>query len=569
MSSNLASNYIVKAVPTDQKLRGGYYTPRLISKFLADWAIQSPEATVLEPSCGDGNMLEAAVETLLSKGAKPKVISQNVHGIEIEHIEAEKAGHRLRALKIPYNPSQIEVGDFFAYCKQHLNDKRLFDAVIGNPPFIRYQNFLEEHRGPAFDLMARAGLKPNRLTNAWVPFLLASALLLNENGRMAMVVPAELLQVKYAASLRRFISDYFSKVTLVTFRSLVFQDIQQEVVLLLGEKGRAKHTGIRTIELDDVSDLATYDHSRVSTGEVKPMDHSTEKWTQYFLNTSEIELLRELRKNTNLTSSGDVIDVDVGVVTGLNKFFVLTQEQIEEYGLEKYTQRIVGRSGHLSGIVFSEEDWKANTQSQYAAYLLTPPDVDFERLPKKLKDYILRGEREKVHKGYKCSIRNRWYIVPSVWVPDAFLLRQIHSYPKIIINEAGATSTDTIHRIRFRNGHRGRTVAAAFVNSLTFAFSEVVGRSYGGGVLELEPNEAEDIPIPLENMKALDAEGIHRLLLQDKVEEALDITDHHLLIQGVGLSRKEAKAVRNIWKTLRDRRINRKQKTEKPRITSV
>ena len=95
------------------------------------------------------------------------------------------------------------------------------------------------------------------------------------------------------------------------------------------------------------------------------------------------------------------------------------------------------------------------------------------------------------------KIRNRWYVVPSVWVPNAFMLRQVHHYPKIILNDADATCTDTIHRVRLRNGTSAKTVAAAFLNSLTFAFSEVIGRSYGGGVLELEPNEAEMLPLPL------------------------------------------------------------------------
>ena len=41
-----------------------------------------------------------------------------------------------------------------------------------------------------------------------------------------------------------------------------------------------------------------------------------------------------------------------------------------------------------------------------------------------------------------------------------------------------------------------RVLAAASINSVTFAFSEVMGRSYGGGVLELEPREAEPLPFP-------------------------------------------------------------------------
>lgn len=550
----------MKPIPTYQKLRGGYYTPKLIGDFLAAWAIQTHTATVLEPSCGDGNLLESAASTLLALGAQPSAVARNIHGVEIDWTEAQKAAARLRVLGVPHHEGQIENSDFFAYCVAHLNDQRLFDAVIGNPPFIRYQNFLEEHRVPAFELMAKAGLKPNRLTNAWVPFLLASSLLLNDHGRMAMVIPAELLQVKYAASLRRFISNYYSQVTLITFKKLVFEDIQQEVVLFLGERNAPEPNGIRTIELDDISALAAYDHDEVANAEVKPMDHTTEKWTQYFLHTPEIQLLRELRSNPKLTTSGKVIDVDVGVVTGLNKFFVLNEQQIQEQALDDYAIRIVGRSGHLKGVIFSEADWVANAANQQPSYLLRPPDLPFDALPNSLKEYIRRGEEDGVNQGYKCSIRDRWYIVPSVWTPYAFMLRQVHGYPKIILNEAGATCTDTIHRVKLRNGADGRTVAAAFMNSLTFAFAEVMGRSYGGGVLELEPNEAEELPLPLLGAENLNLSQIHELLLANDIEAVLDITDRVLLLAGLNLSRRKVTMLRNIWRTLRDRRINRKHK---------
>ena len=57
------------------------------------------------------------------------------------------------------------------------------------------------------------------------------------------------------------------------------------------------------------------------------------------------------------------------------------------------------------------------------------------------------GEERDVHKGYKCSIRTPWYTVPSVWVPDGFVFRQIYDFPRIVLNSADATSTDTIHRL--------------------------------------------------------------------------------------------------------------------------
>lgn len=548
----------MKPVATYQKIRGGYYTPKPIADFLARWAIQTPSASILEPSCGDGMLLEAAVETLISLGAERATASNFIQGIEFDPQEALKASERLQRLSGLQTRPRIDIGDFFSYCQRYLAKDTLFDAIIGNPPFIRYQNFPENHREIAFYLMQLAGLRPSRLTNAWVPFLVAATLVLNKTGRLAMVIPAELLQVNYAAELRLFLSQHYSYITLITFKKLVFDGIQQEIVLLLGERNGSEHTGIRTIELEGIDDLISYEHTAFQSKKLKEMDHSTEKWTMYFLNEAELALLRALKVHPQLSLAKDTIAVDVGIVTGLNEFFVLTEEQIEKYALRPYTQRIVGRSAHLPGLRFSDADWVANVRNQSPAFLLRSPDVPFYCLPDELKEYITSGEEKGLNKGYKCRIRNRWYVVPSVWVPHAFMLRQVHHYPKIILNDADATCTDTIHRVKLLNGTPAKTVAAAFLNSLTFAFSEVIGRSYGGGVLELEPNEAERLPLPLKGAETLDLDELDRLLRKGDIYTALDITDDILLRRGIGLSIAETRMLRTIWQKLRDRRINRK-----------
>jgi len=562
----------LKPEPTDQKLRGGYYTPAPIAEFLAQWAIRSSQDTVLEPSCGDGSLLFAAADALLRQGATPDAITELLYGIEIVPEEATKTIQQLVSLGI--SDTCVHIGDFFTECQEHLFDEiffdivlkeqQQFDVVIGNPPFIRYQNFPEESRKIAFRLMQRAGLHPNRLTNAWLPFLVVSSLLLKEQGRLAMVIPAELFQVNYAAEVRKFLSDFFNQLTIITFEQLVFEGIQQEVVLLLGEHKASENGGIRVLELGNIDDLRSLSEHDYSNGETKPMDHSTEKWTQYFLSNDEIRLLRTLREHPNITMSGRVIDVDVGIVTGNNDFFILTKEQVKQHGLEPYLDRIVVRSGHLRGTIFSGADWFENAESQQLpALFFTPPDKPFDELPQPLQKYILMGETEGFNKGYKCRIRKHWYIVPSVWIPAAFMLRQVHAYPKLILNTAEATCTDTIHRVRFRNRADGRFVTAAFLNSLTLAFAEVTGRSYGGGVLTFEPSEAESLPLPLVGEKKLDLDAIDEKVRKNDIEAVLDVTDRILLVKGLELSSYGAKMLRHIWEKLRDRRIKRKHKRRK------
>jgi hypothetical protein len=65
-----------------------------------------------------------------------------------------------------------------------------------------------------------------------------------------------------------------------------------------------------------------------------------------------------------------------------------------------------------------------------------------------------------------------------------------------VLNGTAATSTDTVHRVAFRDEQAGREAVSAFHNSATFLFAEIEGRSYGGGVLELEPSEAERLLLP-------------------------------------------------------------------------
>jgi adenine-specific DNA-methyltransferase len=243
----------------------------------------------------------------------------------------------------------------------------------------------------------------------------------------------------------------------------------------------------------------------------------------------------------------------------MNDFFVLRKSDARRLRLSRYTKRLITRSAQLKGIALQSADWQAALDFDFPVLLLDLPRKAKRGLGAAARRYVRYGEKRKFHKGYKCSIRSPWHAVPSVWVPDAFLLRQIHGYPKLIINRADATCTDTIHRLRFKDPREGEQITTAFLNSLTFAFAEIIGRSYGGGVLELEPNEADALPIPLAGAEALDLKDADGSLRGDRdLSGLLDKHDAILLIEGLGISKADTTVLRDIWVKLRDRRIGRK-----------
>ncbi len=542
---------------TNQKLRGGYYTPRAIADFLAAWAICEPSEEILEPSCGDGEILTAAACRLLALGADASAVGQQLHGIELYASEAATACTRLEELGIP-SGGVVTIGDFFEYADQEWGIiGKQFDVAIGNPPFLRYQSFPEEQRARAFRVMKAAGLNPSRLTNSWLTFLVAASLRLKPHGRLAMVIPAELLQVKYAEETRAFLARHFGAITIITFRRLVFEGILQEVVLLLAEKTPAIESGIDVVELNDASDLENYEVNLRERHHLKPLDHAREKWTQYYLSSDEIALLRQAEKHPDLKRFKQLGQVDVGIVTGNNNFFVLNEERLRMAGLEKYTVPLVGRTAQLPNLIYAHNNWLQDRQTAIGCHLLNLPSVPFEELPLAARKYVRQGEAAKVHEGYKCSIRKPWYSTPSLWEPHAFLFRQIYTYPKLVFNCAGAVSTDTIHRVRLHRPQHAEQITLSYLNSLTFAFAEVMGRSYGGGVLELEPTEAEQIPVPFFDDLHLPFAEIERLETQQTIDEVLNITDRDLLRKRLGFDVHDTQMFRSIWRKLSGRRLGR------------
>ncbi|OBF03458.1 lactate dehydrogenase [Mycobacterium sp. ACS4054] len=519
-----------KPAASADKVRGGYYTPAPVARFLARW-VGEAGPRIVEPSCGDGAILRELA-----------ALGGGVRGVELVPEEAAKARR--------FAP--VDAANLFAWLPAA--EPGGWDGVAGNPPYIRFGNWAPEHRDPALELMRRAGLRPTRLTNAWVPFVVASSILVREGGRVGLVLPAELLQVSYAAQLREFLLSRFADITLITFERLVFDGILQEVVLFCGVAG-AGPARIRTVHLAGADALADTD---LDVESAPALLHENEKWTKYFLDPAAIRLLRTLKRSPALTRLGSVAAVDVGIVTGRNSFFTFTDAQARELGLLPHCVPLVSRSAQLSGLVYDTDCRASDVATGRRGWLLNaPPDpVDAALIA-----HIHNGEAAGVDGGYKCSIRKPWWTTPSLWVPDLFMLRQIHLAPRLTVNAAAATSTDTVHRLRLTAGsdfEDATALAAVFHNSVTFAFAEIIGRSYGGGILELEPREAEQLPIPPPALAGQGLAGdVDVLLKANEIGIAVVVVDRRVLVDGLGLRPEAVADCRAAWASLRDRRKRR------------
>lgn len=541
------------------KLRGGYYTPAQLTAWLCAWAIRSPEDRVLEPSCGDGGFALAAAARLQAVGASGDLVARQLRAVEVTDGEAEKARARLRQNIGLSAGNCVASADFFEWLTRHPASE--FDVVVGNPPFIRYQSFPEPSRSRAMALMQDAGLKPNRLTNIWVPFVVAAASRLVAGGRLGMVLPAEILQVTYAAQLRSFLTDRFRRIDVVTCNQLFFENAEQEVVLLLADGALAQADPTNTCEVA-ITQAATVGAITSATpakllqeAETKDVRHESEKWLKYFLSNAEIGLMRALRDGEAVKPLSFHGSVDVGVVTGKNQFFVMTAAEAEEAGVTNYIVPLVSRASHLRGVSIDEAEWARLAAAGDRVHLLDLKEVPADQLPPRALAYIAEGEAKGFHRGFKCSIRKPWYAVPSIWVPEGFAFRQIYDFPRLVVNDAGATSTDTIHRLSCSNVEG---LVTASLTYLTGASAEIEGRSYGGGVLELEPTEAERILVPTRLEGGMPLADADALIRAGRLQDVLDENSRRVLMP-MGLTARDCALLAEIWLKMRDRRNARRK----------
>ncbi len=533
---------------TKEKLRGAYYTPLTLAEKMIDFFVKDKNIrSILEPSCGDGVFIDAALEQgLLADG-------KSMTAVEIEKDETDK-------LSVKYaSNSNIHIinRDFFEFYRENKHNK--YDLIVGNPPYIRYQYLMESQRTEMSEILISQGMKSNKLINAWVGFIVACVQMLSDNGKIAFVIPAEILQVVYAEDLRFFLAEKLSKITLLTFEELVFPDIEQEIVVLIGEKGK-EEAGIRIIELNNLDDLSWLD---LEKNGFQKLSHVHEKWTKYFTSKEENELIAEIRADKRFQKLSDVALINVGITTGNNKYFSVNRETVEKYGLQDAVRPLIGRSSHANSVYFKKDDWQENVDAGKAAYLIDFPSDPIWTYPQGYRDYIEWGEENRQNEGYKLRIRDFWYQIPSVWVPDAFFLRRNNIYPKFVLNCCEAVSTDTMHRLKFNEGVEPERIVLSYYNSISFAFSEICGRSYGGGVLEILPGEVGNIVVPV--LEDVPLYVVRDTLLRvdqtirsgEDIEKVLDLVDKKIVIGYLKVDDEVCKMARRIWKKMQRRRLKR------------
>ncbi len=528
---------------TAQKLRGGYYTPLDLATYIARWTTEKHPKDVLEPSCGDGVFIEALAET------RPTA-KFSFTGFELLKEEAAKARQRPHAAF----DAKIHSQDFLDFALAHMfSGQTQFDCVVGNPPFIRYQYLPEDSQYKAEAIFKMLHLPFTKHTNAWVPFVLASVAMLRPGGRLGMILPAEIIHVMHPQSLRTYLGEVCSRLLVVDPEELWFDGTLQGAVILFAEKkahptdhcegvGIVKVSG-RSFVSDDPARLFN-DTARINGKTVEG------KWTRALLTPTERNLFDSISENPQVHRFTDIAKVDVGIVTGANKFFLVDDGTVTRYGLSRFAHPMFGRSEHCPGVIYDENQHLQNARAGYPTNFIWISESK-TKLPKAVLEYLTTGEKEGLPTRYKCRVREPWYTVPSVYSTQVAMLKRSSDTPRLILNRLSAYTTDTAYRIR--TDVTPEKLVYCFLNALTALSAELEGRHYGGGVLELVPSEIEKVIIPVPHGLRPQLRQLDKLVRSESVQAILACQSQHVL-GALGVREADQEQLIAAWLRLKNRR---------------
>lgn len=551
-----------------RKKFGAFYTPDKAVDFMIRWAIRQPYDLVIDPSYGDGIFLKRSVDEV----ERP---DEQIYGVEFDKLSFDKHEKSLKELGI----TKIYPGNFFdfdSFPSQGNEDVREFEAVVGNPPFIRYQQFKGHDREIAMEKSRKQGVDLPGHASSWAPFFIHATSLIKSDGRLAMVAPAELGHAAYAKSVMQFLIESFERLSILTFQKKLFPQLSEDTFIVLGENKGKEIKSFEIADIESIESLSKFNGDlglesvgrvrKLSLHEIDDLHNSRVRLLEYLINDNVMKLYKnKILKNQSVPTLGSICEVGIGYVTGNNNFFHLSTKEIKEYAIPKRFYRpTIRRGSYLKGAEITKQDWEEELEEK--KYLLViDPKLNHSKLPKGLQKYLAKAEGEGVLDAFKVKSRQSWYSVPHIETPEAFLTYMSNLGAYLVQNTFQASAPNTLHTVKLKDSLFDkvniRQLVISWYTSLTFFSAELEGHSLGGGMLKIEPGEARKIPVALPPISKKDVDRafslIDQLLREDLLEAALDVGDKYVLQEGLKLSKRECEALRENYHILRDRRTKR------------
>ncbi len=457
-------------------------------------------ALLLDPALGEGAFFRAA-----KRYAECGGFTLTMHGRDIDPeilIHARESGLSDADLQ------HVELKDFVLE-----PPREQFPAIVANPPYIRHHRLTTEQKQLLRHYaQAATGRHIDGRAGLHVYFLIRALQSLSPHGRLAYIVSADICEGVFARQLWGWICEKFRLDGVITFSTgaAPFPDVDTNaLIFLLANEPPVPEFDWVVCHTRETAPLLAVLEQQVPPGEAVTVHRRTvtEALSTGLSRPPQAEAVSRF-------TLGDFASVMRGIVTGDNDFFFLTSAQRDKLGIPAgLFVRAVGRTRDVSGDHLTLDDMDRLDENGRPTYLLSLNGTAFDALPMSVQQYLREGERRGIPEKVLIQTRKPWYRMEHRQVPPFLFAYLGRRSSRFIRNQAGVVPLTCLMCIY------PHLTDSAFIERLwrvishpeTVANLRLVGKSYGGDAIKVEPRALERLPLP----DALVVEsGLHQYLQQ-------------------------------------------------------
>lgn len=439
----------------DKRKNGIYYTPEKLAKYLAAPLIDGSHMRIFDPAYGEGSLLLAA-ESIFKEKFESKGTLE-LFGTDI---------HPVNGLLSHLPKANLKQQDFF-----NLEYDLLFDTILSNPPYVRHQSqsreLIKEYREKLDYLRFLSNS-----SDFWAYFLVKSVFHLKSGGSIGLIIPWAFLQADYARDIRSWLIDKFENIKVLALNHPYFEEAsaQERVVILWLSNKDQPTTRIQFAFAKDIESNISYRNlQRAEWNSNKVVGVNSDLDSIFFRISNEL----------GFNKFESLADTRIGVVTGANSYFIRKEGELYKIGFDQ---------NQLLPIITSAKelpDFITNGSLNLKRLALISSEDQNQFL-----DFIATGEELNLDRRSHSKMRKPWFSINPGRIPDAFFPYRVGRIPYLILNVHRIQSTNSVHRIYFKEGLREGTIKWIIVSMLSVygqLSMEANAKTYGRGMLKMEP----------------------------------------------------------------------------------
>ncbi len=457
--------------------KGQFWTPKWVAEAMVAYVAEDTDL-VFDPATGRGAFFEALL----------KLNKRNVSYFGTD-IDPEVLTDEI------YNQDKcfVEERDFIKNPPQ-----RKFKAIIANPPYIRHHRIDEETKIHLKQLSRSiTGHSIDGRAGYHIYFFIQALSLVEKDGKLAFIMPADTCEGKFAKNLWKWISEKFCIEGVITFdeKATPFPNVDTNAIVFLIKNAKPQLT-LQWVKANEAYSTDLNDF--ISSNFKRRKFETLEIITRQLKEGVDTGFSRpEQNHNGFKFHLNDFAKVMRGIATGSNEFFFLTAQQVKDIGIPKeFLKRAVGRTKDATESVLTTKDVEALEKENRPTFLLSINGQ--ENFPEKVENYLKIGEEMGLPGRSLIQQRKPWYKMEKRQIPPLLFAYLGRRNTRFIKNEAGVlplTGFLCVYPI-YDDKEYIHNLWQALNHPDTLENLKLVGKSYGSGAIKVEPGNLNKLPIP-------------------------------------------------------------------------